>query len=253
MPARSRTAGVLCALAVSLSSATVLATAAPAYAQAVSPAPTAVRLGPSASSVPAGSRVGLHTQLTNSSGTPLYGRTVAYDAKRRDGTWAYLGAARTDSRGRALVAVTVAGTTTYRARHVGDSRWASSTSAMVTVTATATWGQQVVAEASRHAGKPYQWGAAGPDRFDCSGFTMYVFSRFGRSLPHNSGQQYSVVRKVAASDKRPGDLIFGHDNGRIHHVAIYAGDGYIWHSPHSGAVVRKVKIYDSTYYVGRVG
>ena len=54
--------------------------------------------------------------------------------------------------------------------------------------------QRVVAEAAKHRGAPYQYGAAGPTRFDCSGFTMYVFSRFGKRLPHSSAAQYSAVR-----------------------------------------------------------
>ena len=82
--------------------------------------------------------------------------------------------------------------------------------------------------------------------------TLYVFSRFGKSLPHNSGQQYQSVRHVARSDKRVGDLIFTYNAGGIYHVAIYAGNGYIWHSPHSGDVVKKSQMWSQSYYVGRV-
>ena len=117
----------------------------------------------------------------------------------------------------------------------------------------ATYQQRVIAEASTHRGKPYQWGAAGPSRFDCSGFTLYVFKKFGRTLPHSSAQQYTKVRHVAKSSLAPGDLIFfKNSSGRISHVAIYAGNGKMWHAPKSGDVVRLASVYSSNYVVGRI-
>ena len=116
----------------------------------------------------------------------------------------------------------------------------------------ATFGSRVIVEASHHKGAPYSYGAAGPTRFDCSGFTRYVFSRFGRNLPHNAAQQYSVVHHISKANKQPGDLLFfRNSSGRISHVAIYAGNGNMWHAPHSGTVVKLVKIYSSNYLVGR--
>jgi cell wall-associated NlpC family hydrolase len=112
---------------------------------------------------------------------------------------------------------------------------------------------RVINEASRHRGQPYVYGAAGPTRFDCSGFTLYVFSRFGKRLPHSSASQYGVVRHIAKSSKRPGDLIFFRSSsGRIYHVGIYAGNGRMWHAPHSGSSVRLATIYSSNYVVGRI-
>ncbi len=111
---------------------------------------------------------------------------------------------------------------------------------------------QVVTEASRHRGAPYQWGAEGPTRFDCSGYTRYVFARFGKSLPHNAASQYASVRHIAKNRMIIGDLIFFlNSSGRISHVAIYAGGLTMWHSPHSGTVVKHVAIYSSNYLVGR--
>jgi cell wall-associated NlpC family hydrolase len=116
----------------------------------------------------------------------------------------------------------------------------------------ATNGSKVVAEASKHRGKPYKYGAAGPSRFDCSGFTKYVYSRFGKRLPHSSAQQYRVSRKVAKSAKQVGDLIFTRNSsGRIGHVGIYAGSGKFWVSPKTGDVVKLQRIYTSNYVVGR--
>jgi cell wall-associated NlpC family hydrolase len=116
-----------------------------------------------------------------------------------------------------------------------------------------TFQYSVLHEAARHKGQPYVYGAAGPTRFDCSGFTKYVFSRFGRTLPHSSARQYSVVHHISKAYMRPGDLIFfRNSSGTIYHVAIYAGSGKMWHAPHSGSYVKLASIYSSHYSVGRV-
>lgn len=75
-------------------------------------------------------------------------------------------------------------------------------------------------------GKPYVWGASGPDAFDCSGLVMYALQKaFGRSFPHYSGAQYSATKPV--SDPQPGDLVFFGPGGSDH-VGVYAGDGKYW-------------------------
>jgi cell wall-associated NlpC family hydrolase len=113
--------------------------------------------------------------------------------------------------------------------------------------------KRVVTEAAHHRGAPYKYGAAGPTRFDCSGFTRYVFGRFGKSLPHSSAAQYSSVHHVAKAKMAPGDLIFfRNSSGHISHVAIYAGAGKMWHAPRAGSVVKLAPIYSSNYVVGRV-
>ena len=116
----------------------------------------------------------------------------------------------------------------------------------------ATTGSAAVQEASRHHGQPYVYGAAGPTRFDCSGFTLYIYSRFGKRLPHNTNAQYSAVRHIARSSKQVGDLIFIRDSsGGFGHVGIYAGNGTMWDAPKPGDVVRHRAIYSSNYVVGR--
>jgi cell wall-associated NlpC family hydrolase len=126
----------------------------------------------------------------------------------------------------------------------------------------ASWRSQVVTEAAKYRGDPYRYGAAGPTRFDCSGYTMYVYKRFGKSLPHNAASQYASMTHVAKNQKVPGDLLFfRNSSGRISHVAIYAGPSHqastrnqpmMWHSPHSGDVVKVVPIYSGSYVVGRL-
>ncbi len=115
-----------------------------------------------------------------------------------------------------------------------------------------TYQSRVINEAAHHRGQPYSWGAAGPTRFDCSGFTLYVFSKFGKRLPHNSSQQYSAVRHISKGALAVGDLMFfRNSSGRISHVSIYAGSGRMWHSPHSGDVVKLSSVYSNNYVVGR--
>ena len=123
----------------------------------------------------------------------------------------------------------------------------------VPANAMTTFQYDVMHEAARHKGQPYVYGAAGPTKFDCSGFTKYVFSRFGKRLPHNSASQYSYVHHISKSYKRPGDLIFfRNSSGHIYHVGIYAGNNKMWHAPHSGSTVRLASIYSSNYVVGRI-
>jgi cell wall-associated NlpC family hydrolase len=112
--------------------------------------------------------------------------------------------------------------------------------------------QRVLAEARRHRGAPYLYGAAGPNRFDCSGFTMYVFGRFGIHLPHSSSAQYGVTTHLADAAKRPGDLIFTYHGGSIGHVGIYAGGTLMWASVQTGDVVRLEDFGGRAYSVGRV-
>lgn len=95
--------------------------------------------------------------------------------------------------------------------------------------------------AQSQLGKPYEWGAAGPDSYDCSGLTMASWRAGGVSLSHYTGSQYAETTHIPLSDIQPGDLIFY--NG-MEHVALYVGGGRIIHAPHSGDVVK----YDSLYY-----
>lgn len=106
-----------------------------------------------------------------------------------------------------------------------------------------------VREAYRKLGSPYQWAASGPDRFDCSGLTMWVWGKAGVSLPHSSKAQYNGGRHVSRGDLQPGDLVFYGDP--IHHVGIYVGGGRMISAPHSGDVVKLQDAFRSDY-VGAV-
>jgi cell wall-associated NlpC family hydrolase len=99
----------------------------------------------------------------------------------------------------------------------------------------------VLHTAERQLGTPYRWGGTTPSGFDCSGFVQYVFGRHGVELPRTSRQQVRVGRVVARRPDalRPGDLMFFASNdGRVDHVAIYAGGNRILHATASGGAVR---------------
>jgi len=100
-------------------------------------------------------------------------------------------------------------------------------------------------------GAPYRYGAAGPHRFDCSGFTSWVYRKAGRRIPRTSRQQAGAARRISARNRRRGDLVFFHSGGRVYHVGIYAGRGHIWHSPSTGKRVSRQRIWTRSHFYGR--
>ncbi|MGW1892659.1 C40 family peptidase [Streptomyces sp. NPDC002004] len=116
----------------------------------------------------------------------------------------------------------------------------------------ATFGARALQVAASKRGAPYQWGATGPRRFDCSGLTLYSFKRAGKKLPRTAAAQYNRTRHVPASQRQQGDLVFFHYGSSVYHVGIYAGKGRIWHSPKTGDVVKMSKIWTRNVWYGRV-
>lgn len=105
-------------------------------------------------------------------------------------------------------------------------------------------------------GKPYRWGAAGPNSFDCSGLTHYLFAQLGINIPRTSRDQIGVGTYVAKKDLEYGDLVlFARDGRNINHVGIYVGDGKFVHAPQSGDVVKITTLmsgyYANSYYTAR--
>ena len=96
----------------------------------------------------------------------------------------------------------------------------------------------VLAEAEKHLGKPYVWGAKGPNSFDCSGFVQYVFRQVGISAPAPTYTQEKLGTYVAKGQEQPGDLVFFGQVGNTHHVGIYVGGGMYIHAPQTGDVVK---------------
>ena len=97
-------------------------------------------------------------------------------------------------------------------------------------------GSSAVSIAYQYLGVPYVYGGASPSGFDCSGFTMYVYSQLGISLPHGATPQLNYGASVSRSDLQPGDLVFFSDYGyAASHVGIYVGDGQFIHASSSSS------------------
>lgn len=125
--------------------------------------------------------------------------------------------------------------------------------------------EYVISRASSQMGVPYSWGggnASGPSRgidsgagtvgFDCSGLVLYAFAGVGIRLPHYSGDQYDLGRKIPSSQMRRGDVIF-YGPGGSQHVAIYLGNGQMLEAPYTGSTVKvsPVRTSGMTPYVVR--
>jgi cell wall-associated NlpC family hydrolase len=87
---------------------------------------------------------------------------------------------------------------------------------------------RVIRTALAQVGKPYVYGAMGPDGFDCSGLTAYAYAAAGISLPHSSRAQSTMGVRVSRADLEPGDLVFFYSP--ISHVALYIGNGMMVHA-----------------------
>lgn len=111
-------------------------------------------------------------------------------------------------------------------------------------------GERIVAYASNFIGRPYKWGGNGPDSFDCSGFTCYVFARYGISLERTSSAQATQGTYVPRSQLQPGDLVF-FGQGSIHHVGIYVGGNCYIHAPRTGDYVKISPLTRSDYATAR--
>lgn len=109
--------------------------------------------------------------------------------------------------------------------------------------------------AKHQLGDPYAYGAAGPDRFDCSGLLYYSYRRAGfTKFPRTSDSQARFVRRVKRANLRPGDFVFFHNGGDVYHAAIFAGrkDGHvvILHSPNSGGRVSYTRPWSNSWFGG---
>ena len=126
--------------------------------------------------------------------------------------------------------------------------------AQETSTTQQSFGDAVVAEAARHDGKDYQYGATGPGAFDCSGYIQYVFAQHGVQLPRTVRDQYAASVKVDRAAVQPGDLIaYYNSSGTVTHGGIYAGGGKTWIASTGSDRVMLQSIYTDRYRVGRFG
>jgi cell wall-associated NlpC family hydrolase len=111
---------------------------------------------------------------------------------------------------------------------------------------------RVMRIARNQKGDPYVYGAVGPNRFDCSGLTRYVYKQAtGKSLVHSSSGQLRQVDRISRKKARPGDLVFMYGSGGVYHVSLYAGKGQILHASRPGTDVKVDPIWTNNVYFGR--
>ena len=132
------------------------------------------------------------------------------------------------------------------------------------LTESSSYNSDIAATAKQYLGTGYVYGGASPRGFDCSGFTMYVYSQHGYSLPHSATSQWQSglgTRVYSISELQPGDLVFFNDPSRnagkaCSHAGIYTGDGQFIHSSSSrsgGVIVSSLTSgYYNTYFVGGI-
>lgn len=108
----------------------------------------------------------------------------------------------------------------------------------------------IVEEAESWLGVRYQYGGDSREGADCSGFVQKVYEAVGIQIPRISSQQFDSSNRIDFVDKQSGDLIFFKNKGKVNHVGIYLGKGYMIHSSTSSGVVKQ-SIHDS-YFLNRV-
>lgn len=104
---------------------------------------------------------------------------------------------------------------------------------------------QVITYGMAEVGRPYVFGAEGPNAFDCSGLMEYIFAKVGVKLPRTAAAQQDYAQPVSGTP-RPGDLVFYGDPA--HHVGLYVGGGRMLAAPHSGARVQVQNVYSGAEY-----
>lgn len=108
-------------------------------------------------------------------------------------------------------------------------------------------GNTIVDYAYQFLGRPYVWGAVGPDVFDCSGLTSYVYRHAaGIEITRTTYTQINVGTPVSYNDMQPGDLVFTYNN---EHVGIYVGNGMYINATYPGSTVRVTPV--TNFYAAR--
>lgn len=119
-----------------------------------------------------------------------------------------------------------------------------------TVVTDSALGQQIIAYAKQFLGRPYVWGGNGPNSFDCSGFTKYVYAHFGYNLNRTASAQLQNGVSVSRSELQAGDLVFFY-NGKVStpvsHVGIYIGNGDFIHASSNSYTVEISSLYAKNY------
>lgn len=114
-------------------------------------------------------------------------------------------------------------------------------------------GDEIAVRAIALVGKPYRYGGADLDGFDCSGMVYFIHQALGLTVPRTAAEQQAAARSIDSSALRPGDLVFFRTTRgpRISHVGIYVGDHRFVHAPQSGKLI-ELRSLDDRYYAPRL-
>jgi len=230
------------------SAAAPVVTAAQAQAK-LTPVP---RTTVSSRSVGYGGQVRLTVRYFNpKSGQPVHTGWVRLQALK-GGKWTTTTAAKVNSAGTVNLYTRPTSSVYLRAVYLANGGYTSLAGGRTFISVRSS-GARILAEAKSHTGALYKFAAEGPSRFDCSGFTKYVYKKAaGKSLPHKANGQQNYGKAVSKGSKEIGDLIVFRSGSYGYHAGIYAGNGYMYDSPHTGARVGKHKMYGSNYVVRRL-
>ncbi len=115
--------------------------------------------------------------------------------------------------------------------------------------------ESVVSLAKKQVGKKYSWGGIGPNSFDCSGLSQYIYKSCGKSIPRVSGDQYSSASKVKKSSLEKGDLVFfsSSSSSSVAHVGVYIGNNKMVHAANSSTGVITSSLSESYYVKHYIG
>lgn len=114
--------------------------------------------------------------------------------------------------------------------------------------------EAVLEDALGEIGRPYVYGGADANGFDCSGLARYVYAEAGISLPRTAAAQRRAGRDIPFANAAPGDLVFFRFDGGLH-VTVYVGDGKVVHAPATGQTVTVSRVdtpYWQSHYVSTV-
>ncbi len=116
-------------------------------------------------------------------------------------------------------------------------------------------GNEIALRAIAQVGKPYRYGGADLDGFDCSGLVFYIHRELGVTVPRTAAEQYAASDPVNVRHLEPGDLLFFRTTKRkqVSHVGIYAGGGRFVHAPQSGRTIELHELDDDYYGPRLVG
>jgi len=230
------------------------AATAPAAVHAAAPARIATRVSISVSrtSTSAYDPLGIWGRVSYGTASFLRGETVVLQQYVGPG-WRNIAWARANNSGYVGYVVYPTASRYYRLYYSGSLTFAPAGSAARAISVTAaSRASRVVAIAASKTGDWYSFGAAGPNLFDCSGLTQYVFRQVGVYLPHFADSQKYYGVAVSWAQARPGDLIIFVSGGYGYHAGIYAGGGYMYDAPHEGSTVGRHQIYGTNVLFRRI-